>query len=143
MKKSLVVLIALFSMVSCIHSEAEGISIQIVKMNEHPTLPDHDRLLVAKINGKEIDKVMIDPDPGVGVPLHFIKNGNKITAIDCNGMWYEITKNGIKKLGWKWYEPLPNGVVMRIAQNEKHEYITTKLGSVELSDVYVFKDPQD
>jgi hypothetical protein len=58
-------------------------------------------------------------------------------------MWYEITKNGIKKLGWKWYEPLPKGVVTRIAQNEKHEYITTKLGSVELSDVYVFKDPQD
>ncbi len=127
MKKSLIIFIMLFSLVSCLHSESEDISIQIVKINEHPNLPDHGRLLIAKINGKEIDKVMIYPDPGVGVPLHFIKNGNKITAIDCNGIWYEITKNGIKKLGWKWYEPLLKGVVMNIAQNDKHEYITTKV----------------
>ncbi len=123
-------------------SSPEGdLSILIEKRNQHPFLIDHDRVLVAMAENQRIDEISIYPDGGAGCSLYYFELKNEIIAIDCNGMWYLITKKRIKKIGWKWDEPLPKARGQRIVRNEQNKYVTEQIDNISFSEVYRFKDP--
>ena len=117
------------------------LEIHVEKRDEHPFLSDHARVLAATIGGRVIDTRPIYPDPGAGSPLHYVETPDHIIAVDCNGMWYRITRGGISKLGWRWLQPLPGGTVRRISLNDRDEYVTTIVENPALSDIYRYKDP--
>ncbi len=135
-------LISFLILLGCSTSE-EQLSVSIEKRNQHPFLVDHDRVLVAIADDHKIDELPVYSDSGAGCALYYVELKDEIIAIDCNGMWYRITKKGIKKIGWKWYEPLPKGKVQRIIRNERDVYVTEQLNNISLSDVYRFKDPDE
>jgi len=149
MKSWLLALISV-ALVSCVDrehptgaTEANNLTLAIEKRDQHPFLADHSRVLVAQFQGRKIDEVEIYPDPGTGVPLHYVSTPEKITAVDGNGVWYQITKSGIEKIGWEWMKPLPKGKVWRIARNPDGDYQTTDAESMDLGDIYIYKDPPD
>lgn len=148
--KTCMLALASAALVSCSDGEtatrkagADGLTLKIEKHNQHPFLVDHSRMLVAHLDGKRIGAVEIYPDPGAGVPLHYVATPEEITAVDGNGVWYRITEIGIEKIGWEWMKPLPNGTIYRIARNSKEDYEITEAGPVALGDIYVYKDPSD
>ncbi|MBE3123260.1 MAG: hypothetical protein IMZ65_00470 [Planctomycetes bacterium] len=139
--KSLVALAAICLLLVGCQAQNAPLSIRIEKVNAHPSLPDHDRVLVALVGNQPIDRMQIYPDAGAGVYLHYVAQDDGIIAVDANGTWYKITRQGISKLGWRWQEPPPQGAVHRISADDRHEYVTTPVGNVALSDVYQHKDP--
>lgn len=124
-------------------SEVKNLTLFIEKRDQHPSLADHSRFLMLRLNGKKIAEVELYPDPGAGVPLHYVVTPKQITAVDGNGVWYRATGSGIKKIGWHWMKPIPAGATYRISKNSSEAYEITELASVELGDIYAYKDPSD
>lgn len=139
MKRRLILLM-LICICGCNNRERE-LSISIEKINQHPFLVDHGRLLVVKAGDQVVDSLEIYPDGGDGSDLHYFVMENQIIAIDCNGIWYQITQQGIKVIGWKWDEELPEGTIYRITLNENGKCESQLLENVSLSRVYISKDP--
>ena len=121
----------------------EGLELEIRKVRQHSFLADHGRVLVLKSDNKVIAERRIYGDPGRGSPLHFVRGTNAITAIDADGTWYSISSKGINKLGWHWMKALPKGRVRRLSRDERNHYVTVEVKAVELTDVYIYKDPGD
>ncbi len=120
-----------------------GVSVEMT--NRHPILIDHDRVLVATVGDEEIDRERLCSDRGSGSPLHYVRGGdtNTTVAVDANGIWYRVTRRGIKKTGWHWMKQLPDGVVHRIALDDSRRYKDTPVDNVDLKDVYKHKDALD
>ncbi|QYY35264.1 hypothetical protein [Ruficoccus sp. ZRK36] len=121
----------------------DKLDLKIHKADQHPYLKDHKRILVVALAGDTIGSIELYSDPGGGASFYYIRADDGITGIDANGMWYEITKNGIKPLSWHWMTPLPMGKAYRIVANKSGNYITEEVDHVDLSDVYAYKDPPE
>lgn len=122
-------------------------SILIVKVNQHPTLIDHERkLMTINKNGLTIDELLLYPDSGDGCNSFVFDNGKSYILIDCNGQWFSINKeNGqLTNEGWKWQEALPPiqlGVFTLGGNSTKYKFMIGD--SSTLLDVYNYKDPQE
>jgi hypothetical protein len=134
---------ALLLMACGCSSPQDPLTISVRKVNQHPFLSDHDRVLVASVGGQEVDSQPIYPDPGGGVHLHYVRTGDAITVVDANGTWYEVARTGIRKLKWHYLRPLPQGQLRRIALDGNKEYTDAQVDNIDLGDVYQFKDPYD
>lgn len=142
MKRHLTVLMISITLCGCC-SPRGRLALSVRKVNPHPFLIDHDRVLVATVGGKEVDSEPLHPDTGPGSPLHYVRSGGTITVVDANGMWYEVSREGIKRLEWHWLEPLPRGAVRCIALDEDGQYEDAPVRNVDLRSVYRYKDPPD
>lgn len=83
----------------------------IKRINQHPTLTDHGRLLVIMDKkGNNIDQLEIYPDSGDGCNTYLFDEASAFVVVDCNGQWVSIDKKTgkLKRLEWRWQEPLPN-----------------------------------
>lgn len=122
-------------------------SIRIEKINQHPTLVDHDRKLkTVDKNQKIIDELQIYPDSGSGCESFLFDSGSKYILIDCNGQWFSIDKvmGTLKNEGWKWNEKLPDNPLGKFqTSNKASSYIYSPGATFKENDVYKYKDPNE
>ena len=122
-------------------------SIRVVKIDQHPTLVDHERkLVIVDEAGQTIDELKTYPDTGDGCDLFLFDTDDKFVLIDCNGHWFSVEKTTgqLTNEGWKWQETLPTnqlGVFKRGDDKTKYKFVTES-GST-MGDVYKFKDPHE
>lgn len=122
-------------------------SIKIKRLNQHPTLADHDRKLITVDRNKEIiDELEIYPDSGKGCQSFLFDTDSKYLLIDCNGRWFSIDKAAgtLKDEGWKWNEKLPNQPLGKFqTSNKDPNYVYTAGTNFNKDDVYKYKDPRE
>ncbi len=121
-------------------------NIKIIKVQQHPSLPDHKRLIVVGKNGKRIDKMRAYSDPGQGCSSHLFEKSDVFILIDCNGSTFSISKNNgiIKKEPWTWMKDLPEKYLGAfVQQSGQDDYLLVQKPKPTLSEVYRFKDPMD
>jgi hypothetical protein len=134
-------------LVSCSAQQLDVSSIQIVKVNQHPILIDHDRkLLTLDESSQTIAEIKLYPDTGSGCDAYLFEVDDNYILIDCNGQWISVNKQSghLKNEGWKWQElPPTNQVgVFKRSDTEKHYKFSTA-ENIDVNDVYKYKDPSD
>ena len=121
---------------------SSDLSLFVCRHDYHLFLTDHARSLIAFSDGNWVDSVELYSDPGAGGVLHYVRRDNEFIAVDMNGSHYQITKRGIKALGWKWREALPYGELKRVYSYGSSQYIDEAISHPpKLNDVYIYKDP--
>ena len=136
-----------FFLASCFPQEKiDEDAIKIIKVDQHPFLRDHCRVLIIEDeSGHILAKEELYCDPGSGCSSYLFDTDASFTLIDCNGQWFEIDKNSgqIKNNGWNWHKELPKKNVG--IYNKKYgemEYELEVIDVLSRDQVYKFKDPQ-
>ena len=114
-------------------------SIQVKKVQKHPFLSDHRKMLVVK-NGTKTDSLKTYMDPGSGCQSSLFENDSSFIYIECNGNWINISKqNGeIHFLKWNWEKEIKDNYIGTF-QRSKGDYY--KIVIKENPKLYFFKDP--
>ena len=114
-------------------------SIQVKKVQKHPFLSDHRKMLVVK-NGTKTDSLKTYMNPGSGCQSSLFENDSSFIYIECNGNWINISKqNGeIHFLKWNWEKEIKDNYIGTF-QKSKGDYY--KIVIKENPQLYFFKDP--
>lgn len=121
-------------------------NIKVLKVQKHPNLRDHKRLIIVEVDGKRIDQKAGYSDPGSGCNLNLFEKGDGFVLIDCNGSTFWVSKadGTIKDQPWTWMKELPkNYRGTFIQQSDSDEYQLVQNLNPSLIDVYKYKDPID
>lgn len=145
MKVFLLTLLATFQMAGSA-CQAQSISkhdIKILKINQHPFLVDHGRMIsVVGNEGTTLDSLVIYSDAGSGCQAFLFENSTSFTICDCNGSRFQIDKVSglISREGWYWDEEIPDGYMGTFIFSSGTEYRLVKQ-EIDMSRFYNYKDP--
>lgn len=118
-------------------------NIEIVKIEKHPFLVDHKKLLRIQYNDRILSQEKMFVDPGAGCISFLFEEKSEFILIECNGNWYSISKQKgkIKSIGWYWEKDLPSNYVGRYVRGVADKYEFIPESKISKESVYQYKSP--
>ena len=119
-------------------------NIRVTKVDKHPFLIDHGKLIIVERDGKRIAQANGYRDPGVGCASHLFEREDSFLLIECNGSEFQISKSEgkIEIIGWGHMKDLPPhylGTFERQKGSDDYRFVSKN--NLSPKDVYTFKDP--
>jgi len=130
-------------LLSCENKNINKDSIKLIVSGKHQFLKDHNKqLITVDKTGKKIDDVNLYADSGDGCNSYLFENNSNFVVIDCNGSWFTIEKESgkINSEKWEWKKKLPKKYIGTY-KFDSNEYRLIKENSIQIDNIYKFKDP--